>query len=52
MAGEEGLGNFITNHYKSFFMSSAGVVNDQVLSHIHAVVSHDMNEHLTYPAIQ
>ena len=47
MEGEEEIGKIITDHYKSLFMSSAGIANDEVLSHMHTSVTHDMNSRLT-----
>jgi hypothetical protein len=46
---EEELGPFITNNYKSLFMSSAGPVNDDLLQHVPISITHDMNEMLCAP---
>lgn len=47
--GEEELGLFITNHYKSLFTSSAGVIDDQLLSCVPTSVTSKMNGRLTRP---
>jgi hypothetical protein len=44
--GEEEIGNFITNHYKSLFMSSAGPSNDDLLQHVNNSVTEGMNDML------
>jgi hypothetical protein len=44
--GEE-LGPFITNHYKSSFMSSARPENDELLCHVPSTVTNGMNNMLT-----
>jgi hypothetical protein len=41
--GEEELGPFITNHYKSLFMSSVGPTNDALLQHVTSSVTEGMN---------
>jgi hypothetical protein len=46
---EEELGSFITNNYKSLFMSSAGPENDELLQHILYSITDDMNEMLCAP---
>jgi hypothetical protein len=44
--GERELGPFITNHYKSLFMSSAGEVNNELLQHVKTCVTPEMNDSL------
>jgi hypothetical protein len=46
---EEELGAYISNFYKSLFVSSAGPNNDELLQHIPSVVTHEMNEQLNRP---
>jgi hypothetical protein len=46
---EEELGPFITNFYKSLFLSSAGQINDDLLQHIPESVTPKMNETLAMP---
>ena len=43
---EEEIGHFITNHYKSFFTSSTGPENEDLLQHVQCSVTNDMNEML------
>ena len=45
--GEEELGLFITNHYKSLFTTSAGVINNELLSCVPTSITMEMNERLT-----
>jgi hypothetical protein len=49
---EEELGAYISNFYKSLFISSAGPNNDELLQHIPSVVTHEMNEQLNRPCIE
>uniref|UniRef100_A0A453K4I6 Uncharacterized protein n=1 Tax=Aegilops tauschii subsp. strangulata TaxID=200361 RepID=A0A453K4I6_AEGTS len=46
---EEEIGPFISNYYKSLFMSSAGPLNDELLQHVPKTVTHEMNEQLMKP---
>jgi hypothetical protein len=46
---EEDLGAYISNFYKSLFLSSAGPTNDDLLRHIPQVVSDEMNVNLRRP---
>jgi hypothetical protein len=46
---EEDLGAYISNFYKSLFLSSAGPTNDDLLRHIPQVVSDEMNVNLNRP---
>jgi hypothetical protein len=43
MEGEKEIGNFITNYYRSLFMSSVGNVNDDLLQY----VPHSMKDGMT-----
>ena len=47
--GEEALGNYIANHYKSLFTSSAGTLTDDLLSRVPTVVTPEMNARLIRP---
>jgi hypothetical protein len=44
---EEELGPYISNHYKSLFMSSNGNTNDELLRHVPQSVTDEMNLSLT-----
>jgi hypothetical protein len=46
---EEELGPFITNFYKSLFLSSAGQVNEDLLQFVPQSVTAVMNDHLMSP---
>jgi hypothetical protein len=46
---EEEIGPFITNFYKSLFMSSAGNINYDILQYVPQSVSIQMNETLSMP---
>jgi hypothetical protein len=46
---EEEIGSFITNFYKSLFMSSVGDINDDFLQYVPQSVSIPMNETLSMP---
>jgi hypothetical protein len=43
LEGYEELGPFITYHYKSLFLSSAGPQNDDILQHVPCSVTESMN---------
>jgi hypothetical protein len=43
---EEEIGTYITNHYKSLFMSSTGPPNDELLDHVPNSVTDEMNNSL------
>ena len=47
--GEEALGNYIANHYKSLFTSSAGILTNDLLSRVPTVVTPEMNARLIRP---
>jgi hypothetical protein len=44
---EEEIGTYITNHYKSLFMSSTGPPNDELLDHVPNSVMDEMNNSLS-----
>lgn len=44
---EEEIGPYITNYYKSLFVSSAGPLNDDIFQHVPASVTPAMNDMLT-----
>ncbi|XP_071685251.1 uncharacterized protein [Lolium perenne] len=46
---EEEIGPFITNFYKSLFLSSAGQVNEDLLQFVPKSVTSAMNDHLNSP---
>jgi hypothetical protein len=46
---EEELGPFITNFYKSLFLSSAGQINDDLLQYVPQSVTTAMNDNLSLP---
>ena len=46
---EEELWPFISNYYKSLFMSSAGPLNNDLLQHVPKTVTSEMNEQLMKP---
>ena len=46
---EEELGPFIANHYKSLFVSSAGIINNELLQHVPQSVTTEMNDMLIQP---
>uniref|UniRef100_A0A8R7JXL8 Reverse transcriptase domain-containing protein n=1 Tax=Triticum urartu TaxID=4572 RepID=A0A8R7JXL8_TRIUA len=47
--GEEALGNYIANHYKSLFTSSGGILTNDLLSRVPTVVTPEMNARLIRP---
>jgi hypothetical protein len=49
---EEELGPFITNFYKSLFLSSAWQVNEDLLQFVPQSVTMAMNDNLNLPCIQ
>lgn len=49
MEGEEEIGTYITNYYKSLFISSAGSPNNDILEHVPSLVTPAMNELSTKP---
>jgi hypothetical protein len=46
---EEELGHYISNYYKSLFMSSAGPLNDDLFQNIPRAVTGEMNDFLNRP---
>ena len=46
---KEEIGPFITDFYRSLFVSSAGPLNDDIFRHINVSVTPEMNVYLTKP---